>query len=117
MAPALRRCGLADRRLRAGRPQSTALRMNRHCNSFGALDTLRVGDRSYQYFRLSALEDAGVAKLDRLPFSLKILLENFCDSKTARSSSATTSKRWRARRMRGKNAKSRSLPPACCSKI
>ena len=50
--------------------------MNRHCNSFGALDTLRVGDRSYQYFRLSALEDAGVAKLDRLPFSLKILLEN-----------------------------------------
>ncbi len=45
-------------------------------NSFGARDTLRAGDRSYAYFRLGALEDAGVAKLERLPFSLKILLEN-----------------------------------------
>jgi aconitate hydratase len=45
-------------------------------NSFGALDTLRVGDRSYQYFRLSALEEKGAAKLARLPFSVKILLEN-----------------------------------------
>ena len=45
-------------------------------NSFGALDTLRAGGRTYRYFRLSALEQAGVAKLARLPFSLKILLEN-----------------------------------------
>src|SRR5580693_2072140 len=50
--------------------------MNRHPNSFGALDTLRVGDRSYTYFRLRALEESGTAKLARLPFSLKILLEN-----------------------------------------
>jgi aconitate hydratase len=50
--------------------------MNRHPNSFGALDTLRVGDRSYTYFRLRALEESGIAKLARLPFSLKILLEN-----------------------------------------
>ncbi len=45
-------------------------------NSFGALSTLRAGDRSYAYFRLGALEESGVAKLARLPFSLKILLEN-----------------------------------------
>jgi aconitate hydratase len=50
--------------------------MNSHPNSFKALDTLRAGDRSYRYFRLAALEEAGVAKLARLPFSLKILLEN-----------------------------------------
>ena len=50
--------------------------MNFHPDSFGALDTLRVGDRSYAYFRLGALERSGVAKLARLPFSLKILLEN-----------------------------------------
>ena len=45
-------------------------------NSFKALDTLRAGDRSYSYFRLDALERAGIGKLARLPFSLKILLEN-----------------------------------------
>ena len=45
-------------------------------NSFGSLDTLRVGDRSYAYYRLDALERSGVASLERMPFSLKILLEN-----------------------------------------
>jgi len=43
-------------------------------NSFEARDTLRVGARSYEIFRLDALQ----AQYDvaRLPFSLKILLEN-----------------------------------------
>ncbi len=50
--------------------------MNRHPNSFGALDTLRAGDRSYTYFRLAALNRSGVTDLARLPYSLKILLEN-----------------------------------------
>ncbi|MFZ0032854.1 MAG: aconitate hydratase AcnA [Candidatus Cybelea sp.] len=50
--------------------------MTQHPNSFEALDTLRAGDRPYQYFRLDALERSGVAKLTRMPFSLKILLEN-----------------------------------------
>jgi aconitate hydratase len=50
--------------------------MTPHPNSFGALDSLRAGDRSYAYFRLDALERGGIGKLSRLPFSLKILLEN-----------------------------------------
>lgn len=43
-------------------------------NSFGAKDTLSVGDRTFEYFRLDALQ----SKYDvaRLPYSLKILLEN-----------------------------------------
>jgi aconitate hydratase len=41
-------------------------------DSFGARGTLGVGDRSYEVFRLSALGDRAA----RLPFSLKILLEN-----------------------------------------
>jgi aconitate hydratase len=45
-------------------------------NSFNAAGELRVGDRSYQIFRLAALEQAGVANLSRIPFSIKILLEN-----------------------------------------
>ena len=42
-------------------------------DSFGARSTLNVGDSNYEYFRLDAVEDGHV---DRLPYSLKILLEN-----------------------------------------
>ena len=43
-------------------------------NSFGSKATLEVGGRSYDIFRIDALQ----SKYDvaRLPFSLKILLEN-----------------------------------------
>ncbi|TCP50844.1 aconitate hydratase [Tamaricihabitans halophyticus] len=40
-------------------------------DSFGARDTLRVANEEYEIFRLNAVEGAG-----RLPYSLKILLEN-----------------------------------------
>ncbi len=43
-------------------------------NSFGAQSGLEVGGRSYEIFRLDALADVGA--VDRLPFSLKVLLEN-----------------------------------------
>jgi aconitate hydratase len=44
-------------------------------NSFGAAGDFRVGQRTYRIFRLSALEKAGY-NLSRIPFSIKILLEN-----------------------------------------
>ncbi len=44
-------------------------------NSFKSKATLRTGNRSYTIYRLSALEARGF-NLSRLPFSLKILLEN-----------------------------------------
>ncbi len=40
-------------------------------DSFGAKDTLKVGDASYEVFRLNKVEGS-----QRLPYSLKILLEN-----------------------------------------
>src|SRR6266511_2153317 len=43
-------------------------------NSFGARAGLDVGDRSFEVFRLDAL--ASVGDVGRLPFSLKVLLEN-----------------------------------------
>ncbi len=43
-------------------------------NSFGAKDTLAVGERSYEIFRLDALQQR--YDVARLPFSLKVLLEN-----------------------------------------
>ena len=44
-------------------------------NSFASRATLRSGDHSYTIYRLPALEARGF-NLSRLPFSLKILLEN-----------------------------------------
>ena len=43
-------------------------------NSFGAEDSLDVGDQRYRIHRLSALD--GVADLGRIPYSIKLLLEN-----------------------------------------
>ncbi|HKN60852.1 MAG TPA: aconitate hydratase AcnA, partial [Candidatus Acidoferrales bacterium] len=45
-------------------------------NSFSTRSTLRVGNDSFAIYRLDALERAGVGKVSRLPFSLKVLLEN-----------------------------------------
>ncbi len=44
-------------------------------NSFGGRATLKAGARSYEIFRLDALESRGLP-VARLPYSLKILLEN-----------------------------------------
>ncbi|HXM07880.1 MAG TPA: aconitase family protein, partial [Candidatus Acidoferrum sp.] len=59
--------------------------MNRHLDSFNALDTLAAGGRNYRYFRLDALERAGLAQLSRLPYSIKILLENLLRFEDGRS--------------------------------
>src|SRR6204780_1042063 len=45
-------------------------------NSFGTRAKLRAGSDSFDIYRLDALEAAGVGKVGRLPFSLKVLLEN-----------------------------------------
>jgi aconitate hydratase len=71
---------------------------NAHPNSFGARDTLRVGDRTYTYFRLDALERAGFA-VESLPYSLKILLENlvrFEDGRSVKKSDIERLAGWRA---------------------
>jgi aconitate hydratase len=57
-------------------------------NSFGAAASLQVGDLSYRMFRLDALEKAGIGNISRLPFSIKILLENLLrheDGRTVRA--------------------------------
>ncbi|MEZ0339684.1 aconitate hydratase [Mycobacterium sp. pV006] len=44
---------------------------NSSVNSFGAQDTLEVGDKRYEIYRLDAVPGA-----DKLPYSLKVLAEN-----------------------------------------
>ena len=47
----------------------------RNHDSFGSRATLRVGDRSFEIWKLEAVEKAGLP-VARLPYSLRILLEN-----------------------------------------
>jgi aconitate hydratase len=42
---------------------------------FKARDTLKVGDKEYVFYRLDALEKAGLTQLKLLPFSIRIVLE------------------------------------------
>jgi aconitate hydratase len=45
-------------------------------NSFNTRQGLQSGGRTFQYYSLRALRQAGYPEIDRLPYSLKILLEN-----------------------------------------
>src|SRR5688572_20509925 len=56
-------------------------------NSFGARSSLRVGEKEYEIYRLDALEQRGIS-LSRLPFSLRILLENLLRTEDGRSVTA-----------------------------
>ncbi len=53
-------------------------------NSFGSRSTLEAGGRRYTIYRLDALESASGGKASRLPFSLKILLENLLRNEDGR---------------------------------
>jgi aconitate hydratase len=45
-------------------------------DSFKCCKTLKVGSRTYAYYSLPAAEKGGLKGISRLPFSLKVLLEN-----------------------------------------
>ena len=45
-------------------------------SAFGSLATLDLTEGSTSFYRLGTLEEQGIASLDRLPFSIRILLEN-----------------------------------------
>jgi aconitate hydratase len=59
-----------------------------HPDSFGARSTLEVGGEAYEIFRLDALQ----SKFDvaRLPYSLKVLLENLLRNEDGRTVTAET---------------------------
>jgi aconitate hydratase len=47
--------------------------------------TLEAGGKSYDYYSLSAVSDAGYGDISRLPFSLKVLMENLLRYEDGRS--------------------------------
>ena len=54
-------------------------------DSYRSRSALTVGDRKLDVFRLGALAEAGIGHAERLPFSLKILLENLLRNEDGRS--------------------------------
>jgi aconitate hydratase len=65
-------------------------------NSFGSQGSLQVGDQNYTIFRMATLEKS-YPKTSRMPYSLKILLENLLrheDGKSVRSEDIEALARW-----------------------
>jgi aconitate hydratase len=54
-------------------------------DSFRCARTLKVGNKTYAYFSLPAAEKNGLKGISRLPFSLKVLLENLLRFEDGRS--------------------------------
>jgi aconitate hydratase len=61
--------------------------MSKSVDSFGSYSQLKSGGRTYEMYRLNALEKKGV-KLNRLPYSLRILLENLLRQEDGKSVTA-----------------------------
>lgn len=66
-------------------------------NSFKSQATLKVGSESYTIFRLDALKKAGIGDINRLPFSIRILIENLLrneDGKNVHAKDIETLAQW-----------------------
>ena len=70
-------------------------------DSFNTRRTLTVGKRRYTYYSLKAAERAGIGEVSRLPFSLRVLLENLLrheDGRSVRGADIAAVGRWLTRR-------------------
>ncbi len=54
-------------------------------DSFKSRKTLKVGSKSYTYFSLTAAEKNGLPGISKLPYSMKVLLENLLRNEDGRS--------------------------------
>lgn len=64
---------------------------------FDARSSFSTGGKTYNYYRLQALKDAGVADVSRLPYSMKILLESVLrqyDGKTIKKEHVENLAKW-----------------------
>ncbi|WP_102868919.1 aconitate hydratase AcnA [Pseudovibrio exalbescens] len=71
--------------------------MTTSLDSFGAKKTLKVGDKSYTYFSIPDAEKNGLEGVSKLPFSLKVVLENllrFEDGRTVTKEDIQAVAQW-----------------------
>jgi len=70
-------------------------------DSFKSRKKLKVGSKTYEYFSLKAAEKNGLDGISRLPFSLKVLLENLLrneDGRTVKAADIKAMATWLKRR-------------------
>ncbi|MBN9673431.1 aconitate hydratase AcnA [Roseibium aggregatum] len=71
--------------------------MTQSLDSFKAKKTLQVGDKTYTYFSIPEAEKNGLTGVSRLPFSLKVVLENllrFEDGRTVTREDIVACAEW-----------------------
>ena len=71
--------------------------MTNSLDTFGARASLTLGDKTYSYFSLPKFAEATGIDIGRLPYSLKILLENLLrseDGKAVRRAEITSLSQW-----------------------
>ena len=66
-------------------PKEKSLMLATSLDSFKSRKTLKVGSKSYAYFSLKAAEKNGLKGISKLPYSLKVLLENLLRFEDGRS--------------------------------
>src|SRR5450755_1494758 len=84
-------------------------------NSFSARASLRVSSDSFEIHRLDAVARAGVGSVERLPFSLKVLLENLLrheDDRFVRADDIRALAGWDPSSAEGATEKEVSFMPA-----
>ncbi|MEI8179239.1 aconitate hydratase AcnA [Aestuariivirga sp.] len=82
-------------------------------DSFKCRKTLKVGAKTYTYFSLKAAEKNGLKDISRLPYSLKVLLENllrFEDGRSVTKADIEAIAKWV--KNRGKDEKEIAFRPA-----
>ncbi len=82
-------------------------------DSFKSKKTLKVGSKTYTYFSLKAAEKNGLAGISKLPYSLKVLLENLLryeDGRSVTKSDIEGIAKWL--KNRGKTEKEIAFRPA-----
>ena len=82
-------------------------------DSFNCRKTLKVGAKTYTYFSLKAAEKNGLKGISRLPYSLKVLLENllrFEDGRSVTKADIQAIAKWV--KNRGKDEKEIAFRPA-----
>ena len=81
-------------------------------DSFKCRKTLKVGNKSYEYFSLKDAEKNGLKNITRLPYSLKVLLENLLryeDGRSVKKADIEAMAKWLTRR---KSSKEIAFRPA-----
>ncbi|HEY4124300.1 MAG TPA: aconitase family protein, partial [Rhizomicrobium sp.] len=71
--------------------------MTSNLNSFKSRRTMTVGGKTYAYFSLTAAEKAGLKNISKLPYSMRVLLENLLrweDGKTVKAEDVKAIAGW-----------------------